>query len=121
MKKTYNKGFTLVELSVVIAILALLSVPMIGIFDSMQKIAKIRETKKRLEIISNAISQCYAGDITGCNKDRLPCPTDITSSSDNSHCTTTIKDHTGNNNISYGAVPTKTLKNKLKISGGCLG
>jgi len=116
--KNYNKsGFTLIELAIVISILSIITIPMIGIFGVLQKTSKAKETKKKLEVISNAFAEYYAGNIDDGSIALLPCPADITAANARvANCSVyTINSGT----IYYGAVPTETLKisSKYQIDG----
>mgnify|MGYP003331255160 CR=1 FL=1 len=98
-------AFTLLELSIVLAIIGVLLVPAMNFFITSQKSAKVINTRKHLEVVSNALFLYYR------SHNRLPCPADITldisnSSSGTENCSLNYDiDGTGNNDILYGAVP----------------
>jgi type II secretion system protein G len=60
MMKRNNKGFTLVELMVVLLILGILVAIAIPIYNSTQKNAKVKACNANIRTINGAISQCAA-------------------------------------------------------------
>ena len=108
--KKNNGGFSLLELSIVIVILSILTVGSINITTGMYHIAKTTETKQKIELIEKAI-QAYILE----NK-KLPCPAGmkiangdsnfgIASCAENS--TAGIKKTS--NNVLVGTIPVKDL------------
>ncbi len=63
-KKNFNKGFTLMELIVVMAILAIVTVGLYGNFTSSQKKGRDAQRKSDLKQVQNAL-ETYANDHNG--------------------------------------------------------
>jgi len=70
MKNKINKAFSIIELSVVILIIAIMSTTSMSLFSSRSEIEKIQSTKKKIELIYEATKT-----FVKINK-RIPCPAD---------------------------------------------
>ncbi len=118
-------GFSLIELSIVLAIVAVIISGSITISTTALKNAKVKNTKERLEIIQNAINVYVF-----INK-RLPCPasstlitTDVNYGVESGvagTCSGTTSSDATANDIRYGAVPVKTLGLNYEFAGDGFG
>lgn len=80
-RASFNSGFTLVELTIVLVIVALLAGGMLVTLSTSRDIASEREAQKQLASINEALLGFSAG------QGRLPCPATATSTGRESYCT----------------------------------
>jgi len=74
-----QRGFTLLETSIVLIIIGLMLIPLLKLYDIHQEKERIAKTKENLKVIEQAL-QDYANKPE--NSGRLPCPASLTASSD---------------------------------------
>lgn len=107
-----QRGFSLVELSIVLIIVALLSGGMLVTLSTSRDIARATEAQKQMATISDALLGFAAAN------GRLPCPAKANESGDEWFCnamadctvtTTDVKDHGRCSNPFDGFLPAKTL------------
>lgn len=119
--KFISKGFSLVELSIVILILGIMTTATLNIYNTKAEIQKYQKTKNEMLVIQDALSTFFA--VRG----RLPCPADpsaaksnttfgkeqIDTSTQPASCKTTgtgmLSGALSSDVQYYGAVPTRTL------------
>ena len=99
MKRNTKKGFTLVELVIVIAVIAILAGVLIPTFSNV--VAKAQKSAEQQEVL-NAWKECYALDMTDGALDGKEGDTDIT--------------HTKGTYSVNGSVATFTLSNGTYIA-----
>ncbi len=124
-KKGNKSAFSLIELSIVLAIIAIIISSSITVSTSAIKNAKIKTTKERIEIIKKAL-----GVFVYTNK-RLPCPASLhdittdtaygTEAGTAGTCTATgiltSTNTAANDGLVYGAVPVKALGLDIEMLG----
>lgn len=66
-----NRGFSLVELAIVIMIIGILTVPLLNLYQVSLSGANIRDTERNLQLTSEALVE-FAG-----NNERYPCPASL--------------------------------------------
>ena len=67
-KENYKKGFTLLEILLVLGILGVIAVFTIGIAHSIRNLTKVNDTKSRMEQITAKAKEYYRGH------EQLPSP-----------------------------------------------
>lgn len=67
-----NRGFSLVELAIVVMIIGIMMIPLLNLYKASSSGANIRETEKNLQLTSEALVE-FAG-----NNERYPCPASLT-------------------------------------------
>lgn len=111
-KKTSKRGFSLIELSVVITIVGILLYTTLSVGSAQITVSKIKQTNDKLDKIANALAIFYK------TNNYLPCPasgstliTDNTfGTSGGSGASTTCANANGNNsNVYTGVVPVRDL------------
>lgn len=109
-----NKGFSLLELSIVLIILSMVTVGSIDIATGVLKSAKLKDTKNKLAVIEQAINSYVM------ENNALPCPAGIKFKNTNSNfgiSSCTVNETNGIKLVQgklIGTVPTKSLKIEAK-------
>ena len=110
MKDKFNGAFTLLELTIVIAIISLVAFPIVGFIASLDKVEKYELTRSKIKEIQTALHLYYKSDSANAV---LPCPADIVLTiSDSSVGVATCDDQAldaSNQVIYYGGIPIEDL------------
>ncbi len=80
--KNVQKGFTLIELMIVVAIIGILAAVAIPAYSNYTKKAKFQEVVQATQAIKTAVEVCASdlGTLTGCDAGSQGIPADITTS-----------------------------------------
>ncbi len=109
--KSCQKGFSLVEIAIVVVVLSIIVFPMVEYLSTIDRVDKYKETRAKIRAIQDALSNYYKTN----ENSTLPAPADIRLSLDNeivgkispSQAFVTLNDQ--GQNVFYGAVPVADL------------
>ena len=109
--KSCQRGFSLVEIAIVVVVLSIIAFPMVEYLSTIDRVDKYKETRVKIRAIQDAIANYYKSN----ENSTLPAPSDIRLSLDDANVGkiassqnfVTLNDQ--GQNVFYGAVPVTDL------------